>query len=342
MQIPLTGVTDGATHWQRTHESTFNLSGLAVTDDQIVIGGRRQTEHGFLRLRSLADGEPLQTFDIANPVIAPPVLGENTIIATCQIDDQRGYYRAYNYDGDAQWTHELGGMLPAPPTLSQGTVYGGSPNGTVFALSESDGAIQWERTFGDDRQGGAVSAPVTVDETSVYVPVSSSADRGIYALSRTDGQTQWTIKGPRIQSLMVRAGDSLLVSYPSSELAAFDAQTGEQQWSETLVERQISPPAVGDEMVVISDDATLYGLDFPTGDQRWSLACSPNPNSQPVIAGDTVIVQAEDGLIGCSLADGERLWTINSGSRIPVVPVEHGLLYSPAADTLATYTSCQN
>lgn len=340
--ISLTGVTEGANHWQITHESVFNPAGFAVRDDQLVICGRYQPENGFLRLRSLADGELWQTVEVPTPVIAPPVLSENVIIVTCRIDNNHGCYHVYDYDGEHLWTHELTDSLPASPTISQSTVYGGGSSGTVFALRESDGEVLWERSFGDEREGGSVSVPVTVDDTNVYVPIYSSTEQGIYALSRKDGSVRWKIKGPQIQSTMVRTGDVLLVSYPSYDLVAFEIQSGERRWSHPLVERRISPPAVGSETVVISDEATLYGLDLTTGDQRWTVPCNPSPNTQPVIAGNTVIVPSDSGLIGCSLSGGERLWTIDSGSGVPVVPIENGLVYSPELDTIATYMSCQN
>jgi outer membrane protein assembly factor BamB len=338
----ITGVTEGDNHWERTHDPVFDPAGFAVLDDRIIIGGRHQTENGFLRLRSLADGELLETVELSTPVTARPVLSKDSIIATCRTDDRQGSYRVYDHRGEEQWTYELDGSLPAPPTISQSTVYGGGPTGTVFALREADGEILWERSFGDEQEGGSVSAPVTVDETSVYVPVSSSAERGIYALSQENGSTRWKIEGPRIQSVMVRMGDLLLVSYPSYDLAAFDVDSGERRWSQSLDERRISPPAVGHGTVVISDEATLYGCDIATGERQWSLGCNPDPNSQPVIAGDVVVVQCESGLVGCSVSGGERLWSLDHGSNAPVVPVQNGFVYHPETIKFSAFTSCQN
>lgn len=338
----LASVTEGADHWRATHESSFDPAGFAVAGDQFVVGGRHKTENGFLRWRSLTDGELLRTVETSAPVVEPPVLTASSVVATCRIDDHRGCYRAYDHDGVQQWTREIDARSPAPPTVSQSTVFGGGPDGTVFALGASDGGVLWERSFGDEQQGGAVAAPVTVDETSVYVPVSSSAEQGIHALSRADGRTQWTIPGPRVHSVMVRTADVLLVSYPAYELAAFDAQSGERRWSRTLGERRVSPPATAGDTVVVADAATLYGLDSATGETRWTRALDPNPFSQPVVAGDTVIVQSESGLVGCSLSDGERRWTVKSGSDVPLVPVDDGFIYTPERDTVAAYTSCQN
>lgn len=341
----LAGVTAGADHWRITHDSAFRPKGVAVTGERVLVCGRRRTEQGFrgfLCHRSLTDGELRRRLEIPTPVIAPPVVSGEGVIVTCRIDGDRACYRCVNFDGEKRWTRELGGPVLAPPTVSRGTVYGGGPNGRVVALDASDGALQWERQFGDERQEGAIYGSVSVDQDRVYVPVSSSKERGVYALSRDDGRIEWDIPGPRIQSTMVRTGNRLLVSYPRYALVAFDSDTGERRWSRSLATQRISPPAAGGDRIVISDTETLYGLDGSTGEERWSVDCSPNPGHQPVIAGDTVIVQSEAGLVGCSLSAGERRWTIDSGSSLPIVPFENGFLYSPEPETLAAYTSCRN
>jgi hypothetical protein len=79
----ITGVTEGNNHWEITHDPALDPDGFAVLDDRIIIGRRHQTENGFLRLRSLADGELLETVEISTPVTSPPVLSKDSVIATC-------------------------------------------------------------------------------------------------------------------------------------------------------------------------------------------------------------------------------------------------------------------
>lgn len=338
----LSGIARGDAHWLTDLESNFEISGVTVVDDRIVVGGRRNLENGFLALLSLTGGGLQRTFELPTPVVAPPVLSDSSIIATCRTDSRTGRFRAFDYEGNEQWSHRLAGSIPVPPTIFDSTVYGGDQDGAIFALGESDGNVRWERTIGDERVGGAVSAPPTVDETGVYVPVSSSAARGVYSLSPTDGTTQWKIEGPRIQSVMARTGELLVTSYPQYDVAAFDIHTGERRWSASLTERDVSPPAVSEHVIVVADNTTLYGLESETGEGRWAVACNPDPSRQPVIAGDVVIAQSENGLVGCSLTDGEQLWTIDRTSRIPIVPVENGIVFSPENNALAAYSSYQD
>lgn len=335
------GISRGAVHWRSTLGADLETAGVAVANDRLVAAGRRAYGRGFLRQVSLRDGETTKSVELSAPVVAPPVVSATSILLTCWTADRAGRLRAVSDEGDERWTRRIDGPRPAPPTVHRSTVYGGSKSGTVFALEESDGTIRWERSFGDERQGGTVSAPLTVDETGVYVPVSSSKARGIYALSPTDGSTRWKIEGPRIRSTMVRVDELLLVSYPWYTLSAFDIQTGERRWSKHLAERRVSPPAVGDGIIVVADEATLYGLESETGDERWSRAIDPDPHTQPVIAGDTVISRSAAGIAAHAVADGERLWTLDSGSGVPIVPVENGFVFAPSSGTLAAYTEYQ-
>lgn len=337
----ISNISQGDTHWRTELEANAEISGVAVIDNRIIAGGRREMERGFLSQISLGDGEILSSVELSTPVIAPPVLSENSVITTCRIDGQTGSLRSFDYEETERWSHRVAGTLPAPPAIHQSVVYGGSRKGEIFALEESDGDVRWERTLGDEQTEGAVSAPPTVDETGVYIPLSSSAAQGIYSLSPTDGTTKWKIEGPRILSILARTDDVLLVSYPSYDVAAFDIRTGERRWSTSLAEKEVSPPAVSDGIVVVADETTLYGLEAETGEERWSITCDPDTAYQPVIAGPTVLIQSENSLICCSVEDGEQLWTSDHSSGIPIVPFENGLLFSPAPNTLAAYSSYQ-
>jgi len=334
----LGGVREGANHWAVTHDAALDPAGIAIAGDRLVVAGRRETS-GFLHLRSLDDGDLLEAFDLPLAVTAPPSVADGGVVVACRSDAGEHTYRGYGFDGEERWAYEPGGDRLAAPTVVGDTVYGAGDDGTVVALGAGDGAVGWERRIADERESGAVSSPVPVDGSRVYVPVSSSRERGIHALSREDGRTLWEVPGPRVESMLVRTGDLLLASYPRYELAAFDASTGERRWSQAFEEPRLSPPAVGGDVAVVAGSETLHGLDAATGDERWSLACEP-ATAQPTVAGDTFLAVAEEGLVGCSLA-GERRFTVEDGSGGPVVPVEHGFVYSPGDDSLAAYTECQ-
>lgn len=334
------GVREGATHWAVTHDAALDPAGVAVTGDRLVVAGRRGPSEGFLHLRSLTDGDLLEAFDLPLPVSAPPAVTDRSVVVACRSSAGEGSYRSYGFDGAERWAYEPDGGRLAAPTVTGGTVYGGGEGGTAVAVRAADGTVRWERGFGDDRQAGAIYGPPAVDDRRVYVAVSSSRERGLYALSRKDGSLLWEVRGPRVESMLVTAGDSLLASYFRYELVAFDDTTGERRWSRGFESSRVSPPAVTGDLAVVAGSETLHGLDTATGAERWSLDCDP-VTSQPTVAGDTVVVPSAGELIGCSVSDGERRWTVEGGSGVPVVPVGQGFVYTPETDTVAAHTRCQ-
>lgn len=336
--VSLSEVSDGGTHWQTGLGDSDRLAGVAVLGNEIVAGGRRG-QGGFLARLSLDDGALEHVFELSTPVVAPPILTENSIVSTCRVDSETGSIRAFDFDGTERWSHEVGGNLPAPPTLFDSVLFGGGTDGELYAIREGDGEKLWERTIEDSHQGGAVPAPPTVDETGLYVSISSSSAQGIYSLSIADGDTNWRIRVPRIRSVTARTADLLLVSYPTYEVVAFDVDSGKRRWSNSLHERDVSTVAVGHEMVVVATETAVYGLERESGEKRWDVPQSGYPRSQPVVAGRTVVVQSERGMVGYSVEGGEELWSHDQTSGIPIVPVEDGLLYSPDDSSLAAYTS---
>ncbi|WP_267639801.1 outer membrane protein assembly factor BamB family protein [Haloarchaeobius amylolyticus] len=339
----LPDVPAGGVHWRTDLGDDLDPAGVAVDGDKVVVGGRRAPNAGFLGQWSLGDGETLETTDLDARVTGPPVLTGDIVLVCCTAPDGTNTLRAYDRAWNEWWRRPRGGSHAQPtPTVAGSTVYGGDSDGTVFALDAADGTPRWERTFGDERQGGAVHAPVTVGDAGVYVPVASSREQGIYCLSPEDGQTRWQQEWVDVQSVMALTDDLLLVSYPSYEVAAFDAETGERRWSTGLDSRRISPPTVADDTVVVADETGLYGLDVATGKRRWKRTTDATAFARPVVAGDTVVAQTTDGLVGCSVSTGKRRWTVEESSGVPVVPVEHGFVFSPEPNALAVYTGCRS
>jgi outer membrane protein assembly factor BamB len=67
-----------------------------------------------------------------------------------------------------------------------GTVYVGSADDTVYALSAADGTKQWDFGTGD----AVTSSPAVVDGT-VYV---GSTDSNVYGLSAAEGTQRWNFR----------------------------------------------------------------------------------------------------------------------------------------------------
>lgn len=176
--------------------------------------------------------------------------------------------------------------------------------GTVVALNPDDGTVFWSKSIG---------VPIRSSPTAANGKVFFVTTEGrFYALSSTDGTTLWSYRGlPENASLLSNvspavSGKVVVVPYPSGDVMAFNVDTGQPYWSETL-RRKVR----GSSMANLSDPA------------------------RPVISKGVVYAVGHGGrMIATKLKTGERIWTKNIqseqtpwvvGDTVYVIDVKHNL-----------------
>jgi outer membrane protein assembly factor BamB len=90
-----------------------------------------------------------------------------------------------NYSSGAEiWRYETNGrIVVSSPAISDGVLYIGSLDHTVYALDTSDGTLIWAFVTGDM----VVSTPTVINGT-VYI---GSQDDKVYALNSATGEPKW-------------------------------------------------------------------------------------------------------------------------------------------------------
>ena len=234
----------------------------AVVDGDRIVGLSRIPETGLYTEYELRDGSTGTRVTVPERIAAPPVSVSGFDAVTAATAD--GSELRLFADGTESGCYVFG-SAPATPRAAGSTLFGGDADG-AFAYEVTDDRERWRRTFGDPQEGGAVSFSPVVDDRRVYVTVTSSSDRGIYALNRLHGEIDWSVPGPRATRAPVRTGSLLLVPV-RYELLAFDAETGERRWS----------------------------AEFPTQTVEGDMVMS-GPAAQPTVADGAVYVYAADGL----------------------------------------------
>ena len=147
----------------RTHSFSYaseQTVRLRITDSQ----GRTATAVTTVTAEPLVDGVPMFQYNAANT-------GTNPVDSAPQTSIRE------------QWSFQTGDDVWSSPAAVDGTVYVGSEDTNVYALSADDGTEQWSFQTGARVQ----SSPAVVDGT-VYV---GSNDNRVYALSADDGTEQW-------------------------------------------------------------------------------------------------------------------------------------------------------
>jgi outer membrane protein assembly factor BamB len=334
-------LTTGGDFWTTTLAENTDITGLAATDGTAVVVGHTPGENGgILTAVQLNDGESDTTHDLSRrptgtpartgSIAVTPVLGDYTKPSTGAL------VALDTANGTTTWTHDADGR-PNPPTIAGDLLVASSDQGDVTALESNSGDSLWTRTFGDDHQRAVIPAPPAVDEDHVYITADGSAAQGIYALDRETGDTQWKIPGPNIPEPLVRAGDVVLASYYRYELVAFDAETGERQWSKAMYDGEPFAPAVGHGRVFSADESTMYAMSIENGDVRWEQDLDVVGSA--LVVGQSVIVPTRDRIVSLSVEDGSEQWAVSETSATGRVPVGRGLLYA-SGNTVSLRTNC--
>ena len=307
--------------------------GVVDTGETITVG--RTSEGGFRGSIDLRNGDRGTWLPVPQTVATPPVSVSN-FTAVAFETDEGSTLRLFN-EGLEAGRYALGAPPPTPRAAGT-TLFGGDADG-AYAYEVTESEERWRHDFGDEEEGGAIPFGPAVDEERAYVTVTSSSDRGIYALDRLTGEIEWSVEGPRPFRDPVRVGSLLFVPV-EYELLAFDAETGEPRWSTlTPADRKaFLPPAGTEDQLVVSDAWEIHALDPETGDLGWSV--EEKGVGRPIVIGDTVLASGSgSGVVAYDLADGGERWRIKDG--LLVAPLGNGVLVRQEGE-MAAYTACEN
>lgn len=201
-----------------------------------------------------------------------------------------------------QFTTQAGGVHSSAAVVD-GTVYFGSDDGNVHAVSLADGKEMWRFPTGDY----VSSTPAVVDGT-VYV---GSDDQNCYAVDARTGEERWSIAigsypgSPAVMTGMVIIGGG---EQGQMNLYAIDGQTGEERWRFATDAYVSLVPAVAGNTVILSTGSYLHALDLHTGEEIWRVSAEEWFNDGLAVTNDTVYVCDIGLLFALDLGDGTERW----------------------------------
>ncbi len=199
-----------------------------------------------------------------------------------------------------------------------GKIFGASGFGLVAALNPATGKKIWDRNLNTP-----LRAAPTVSNGRVFVV---TIDGRTYCLSAADGVELWVVRGlPQTASIVSSVspavlGDTVVVPYPSGDLAALSVADGSTKWSENLARSRstsqmaslsdAASPAISDGVVyAVGHAGRMVATKIDTGERLWSIRV---PGTQtPYVAGASVFVVDTSGqLMAISRASGNIQWTM--------------------------------
>lgn len=185
-------------------------------------------------------------------------------------------------DGSVKWRARPGGPLRGAPTLANGALYLLSQDNQLFAISQTDGAVQWSASGELESQGVfGVAAPAASRGT--IVAGFSSGELNAYRYE--NGRTLWSDTLSRTS-----------ITTSVSSITDIDA----------------SPVIDRDRVYAIGEGGRMVALELTTGKRLWELNIAGI--STPWIAGEWLFVSTDDGRMIClSRANGRIRWITDIG-----------------------------
>lgn len=213
------------------------------------------------------------------------------------------------------WTFETDFEINSSPVVSDGTVYIGSEDRSLYAIDQMLGELNWQKDF--EESVGRESVVIMND--SIFVAPNNDH---IYALDQTTGDEIWS---ESVNSTWLLTADDGVVYHGSTvSVVARDANDGEELWSFSTGSGTpiFDSPAVVDGSLYFAFSEEVYSLDIEDGSEEWVFRTFDTVWGDPTVVNDTVYVGSSDeNLYAIDAANGEKSWRYNVDSRIQVSPV---------------------
>lgn len=217
------------------------------------------------------------------------------------------------------WTFPTEGRIVYSPVVKGGTVYFGSRDGNIYAVSSGEGQPVWKSDVG---QGGLFQSPLVIGNQvygGTWTPYYY-----LYAWERTSGEQSWSMQtGELLERAPYLKSDGQTFYFnmdpPPGPIDAqakliWAAMTAEGQkilWKKSLEGLPKANPGLSEELLLISTEEpnTLYALTRANGKLAWQIPLNGRPMTAPVVQGLYAYVGTDEGyLYAITLSTGQLRW----------------------------------
>lgn len=250
------------------------------------------------------------------------------------------------------WRMQTKGAIHASAALDSATVYIGSNDSCVYALSKLNGSIQWQL-----KTEGQIRSKLVIDGKTLFATTTAGEVLCINTTTakvqwrfQTNGEQQYDMWDYYISSVSI-ANNTLYFGSGDSCIYALNTRTGEQLWKHKTNGIVHATPTIHNNTVLVgSFDGYFYALHAQTGALKWQFKTVgdryfPKGEIQKgaTIYKDAVIFGSRDyNIYAIDIATGRGLWNKKEvGSWIIATPlVYNSKIYFGTSDTHQFY--CMN
>lgn len=327
--------SDGSQLWHYT--SNGPEMSTPVVDNGVVYLGTQEDKVLALRASS---GTLLWQYSDNGVGLLSPDLVDGVVYVTANDEKPGNIYALRASDGRLLWHYSAGASLNWT-TVIDGVAYVTSQDGTLAALSTSNGHQLWQRALGGGNIGTlwqpiqAVGGVLYVATTKMSEPTASTSAPGLVPQTLAIGSLFWG----NLQ--VVPARQTVPYKEGVSTLYAIQAANGTILWHFTMNNGKngmVGWLSVGDGVIYASvmDISTpdtnkghIYALQSTTGSLLWHHDDNNTSPSAAVLANGVIYVSAysqdsNDAVYALRAHDGSVLWRHGMGQTIFNAPVLNG------------------
>lgn len=233
------------------------------------------------------------------------------------------------------WNYTIGTYVVSSPAVSDGVVYIGSWDGSLYAFY-LNGTLKWSYAT-----GLTIKSSPSIADGIVYV---GSDDSYLHAVYANNGTLKWKygMAGGLHFTSPVVANNVVYVGSNDDNLYAIYANNGTQKWNYSTGGDIFSSPAVSDGVVYVgSSDNKLYAI-YINGTLKWNYTTGGEIRSSPAISDNIIYVGSWDSNLYAIYTNGTKRWNYTTGYEIYSSPaISNGVVYVGSVDNklYAIYTN---
>ena len=241
-----------------------------------------------------------------------------------------GILKLQTPSGRVKWTHHIGNIWKSYPTVSNGIVYIGDSDNTVYALNAASGQVVWSTPLGQETNSPSDITPMPVVSTGIVY--ANADDCSLYAMDAQTGHILWSYAVAHCARTAPAVGNGIV--YIGSEegvLYALDAVSGRELWSyqqdsSDFVDFLEGSPVLEEGVIYVTSENDVVALDAVSGQKKWvGFAFSITSKYTPAVANGLVYVTSIDGeLYALDAHSGDVKWEAHQYGGFTSGPVVVG------------------
>jgi eukaryotic-like serine/threonine-protein kinase len=233
------------------------------------------------------------------------------------------------------WRFQTEGSIWGSPLPAGDTVYVGSDDGKLYAVSAASGQQKWAFAT-----GGLVRSQPAIDTTQAGSVLYFSCDDGyLYALNAEAGKQLWradignttelsvrTNLGSSgsplgydyVQSSPVLADGRIYIGSADGKVYAVSADKGDVLWTyQTGAQIRATPTLAEGVLYVGSWDSSMYALDAQTGALRWQTPIGGQVQTTALVSGNLIYsASRKASVVALDTATGQLQWEYSYGANM--------------------------